>query len=206
MAEAVQRSSNSAIFSVEPVKLLESSLRAVLNDESFQVPSELASKSLQIAGQLLDWCLLTQNQEVVATFADHLTTMLGHCLSVQCSSEAVRKERMWSKYHSSCTSEQFKQEWKYFLNKSVQPVLLPTFYQHLTDLIFKSMVKSNFHQSSIPKATIEVSLTYEEKNALRYTAGRGMSLELSARSLRIKSAHPLKEELVLCLHGGDDRR
>ena len=71
-----------------------SSAATVLNDESFQLPSELASKSLQIADQLLDWCLLTQNQEVVATVADRLTTMLGHCLSVQCSSEGEDVEQV----------------------------------------------------------------------------------------------------------------
>ena len=83
---------------------------------------------------------------------------------------------MWSKYHSLCTSEHFKQEWKYFLNKSVQSVLLPTFYQHLTDLIL-----------------VEVSLTYEEKNALAGYVPRALRKKLE------KSAHPLKEELVLCL-------
>ena len=58
------------------------------------------------------------------------------------------------------------------------------------------MVKSNFHRSSIPKATVEVSLTYEEKNALRYTAGY---VPRALRKKLKKSAHPLKEELVLCL-------
>jgi len=75
------------------------------------------------------------------------------------------------------------------------PCGTPVLYQHLTDLLFKILIK---HKYSVGDATTKQPspLTNNEANALRYVAG------YVCRHLRKKikaSAHPLKEEMILCL-------
>ena len=58
------------------------------------------------------------------------------------------------------------------------------------------MIKRQYPIEPKESGAEEVSLTYEEANALRYTAGyipRALAKKLK------KSAHPLSEELSICL-------
>ena len=68
----------------------------------------------------------------------------------------------------------------------------PIFYQYVTDQVFKDMM-----QKLANRAYTETGLTYEEVNAVHYSAG------YVPRALRKKlerGSHPLKKELVLCLY------
>ena len=68
------------------------------------------------------------------------------------------------------------------------------FYQHVTDILFRLLVKSHYQIANNSNPT--VSLNDQEANALRYAAG------FVCRHLRNKierSTHILKEELIVCL-------
>ena len=69
-------------------------------------------------------------------------------------------------------------------------------FQHLTDLLFRLLVKETYQVNKNHNSDEDVSMTNDEKNVLRYVAG------YVRRHLRKKierSRHPLKEELVLFL-------
>ena len=58
-----------------------------------------------------------------------------------------------------------------FLTQSVNAEACPIFFQHMCDTIFKAVLKSSFPIEQSMPTTQEPSLSYEEKNALRYSAG-----------------------------------
>ena len=77
----------------------------------------------------------------------------------------------------------------------------PTFYRYVVGEIFDEMLKQHcpiVQPTSTSGVTSqeELSLSYEEQNALRYAAGyipRALTKKLRT------SAHPLKDQLTLCL-------
>ena len=111
------------------------------------------------------------------------------------SSQAGR-EKMWSKFHQLRTAKTFQTLWEDFLKVSTKCPPHPILYQYLTIHIFKDLIREHF-PTVTPSATIQQeSLTYEEKNAVRYAAGY---IPRALRSKLERSSHPLKEELILCM-------
>lgn len=95
-------------------------------------------------------------------------------------------------FHITCISKLSK-KWDDFL-EPISGKSSPLFYQHVMEIIFKSLIKSHFQISS--DNTTTATMNNHKKNALRYAAG------YVCRHLRKKienSSHALKEELVLCL-------
>ena len=82
----------------------------------------------------------------------------------------------------------------FFVGKH-QHICLPNinFYQYVVDRVFDGLIKQHYKLDKLEKMSVEVKLTYEEQNALRYTCG------YVTRALIKRSAHPLKEEMVCCL-------
>ena len=103
---------------------------------------------------------------------------------------------MWGAFHRLRTSEMFTSHWKNFLKETISANACPIFFQHLTSTIFMDMVWQEFPVVETETPRQEQVLSYEEKNTLQYAAGyvpRHLKKRLQ------KSAHPLKEELTLCL-------
>lgn len=106
----------------------------------------------------------------------------------------VNRDKLWRNFFLLCSSTSYQQKWEDFL----APILTEKsstalFYQRVTDILFRLMVKSHYQiASSKPTA----SLNDQEANTLRYAAG------FVCRHLRKKierSTHMLKEELIVCL-------
>ena len=73
-----------------------------------------------------------------------------------------------------------------------------SFLNFLTDVMFKTMIKSHFPVSLVAcgQTSGVPPLDYQESNALRYAAGY---VPRAIRKRLERGSHPLKEELVLCL-------
>ena len=82
---------------------------------------------------------------------------------------------MWGLYHQMRTSEKFRKAWSDFLRQSISTVSTPFFYLHVTDFIFKALIRIDFPVpvaiNSESKQDSVASLTTLEQNALRYVAG-----------------------------------
>lgn len=72
----------------------------------------------------------------------------------------------------------------------------PIFFQYVTDIIFKELVKSAFPIVAVESGVENAPLTYEV-NALRYAAGY---VPRAVRKKLRKLRHPLRGQLLLCLH------
>ena len=96
-------------------------------------------------------------------------------------------------YHSIRSSDEFCNSWEKFLHESPGCEACPIFYQYVTDKVFKSLISMHYPvaQNEHHTDTTMDNLSYEEANALRYTAG------YVCRSVRKKIAG--SDELKLCL-------
>ena len=104
---------------------------------------------------------------------------------------------MWTSYHQLRCSAEYTSRWQQFLQRNLGDKGHPVFYQRIGDAILEKVVKEKCPVSlSLCSTEEQVSITAQEMNALRYAAGyipRALQKKLQ------KSAHPLKEELQLCL-------
>jgi len=103
---------------------------------------------------------------------------------------------MWAKFHKMRTSKEFTSHWTKFLQEEVGVCACPIFFQHITTTIFNEKVRGKFPITATQLTSQEPSLSYEEMTALRYAAGY---IPRHLKKRLTKSAHPLKNELTLCL-------
>ena len=106
---------------------------------------------------------------------------------------------MWGKYYQLRSSKVFHELWRRFFKTSlIDDSSNPILYQYITTHMFKELIKKQFPAPSLPDSLqiTKQPLTYEEKNALCYTAGY---IPRVLRKQLEHSKHKLKE-LTLCLH------
>lgn len=165
-------------------------------DDGFTIESPTALNARETAKKLLQWCDNPAHHLALCSFAEDLAQQLYACLHVKYKSQGANRERMWGAFHKLRTSDSYLAKWKLFLSQSVSVEACPIFYQYVSDTMFKAVLKSSFPVEQRAPIAREPSLSYDEKNALRYAAG---FVPLSLRKKLERSAHPLKEELILCL-------
>ena len=194
-------------FSYQPhtsptvASLVQAKIEALLRDDSFQVPSPDAAASLNIGTTLLKW--ITEHPSEFSLFSTQLVSNLKSCFQASNSrSMRVKSESIWGHYHVMRTSAAHKELWKRALESSGCS-LLPTFYQYVTNEVFKQLFKQEFSFSSAALDTELQPITKEEENALRYVAG------YICRKVRDKvesSKVSGRDDMLLCLSSlsGDD--
>ena len=170
-------------------------MEKLLADKSFYLPSPLAAAAVATAKLLKQWLHSTENIRPATAFSDSLVASLKYCFPCH-SDMRVRRENMWGNIHQLRSSDSFQSMWSTVLRKCAAEEASPTFFQYITDVIFRDMIKHEFRLISTNQDSSEAPLSYLEKNALRYTAGyvtRHLHKQLQC------SAHPQKAELQLCL-------
>lgn len=173
--------------------LVNSAIKALLEDKGFEISSPSAADALNTANSLLEWSSSPLNHQVYSQFCASLILSLEKCLPK--STSQVEREIMWGNFHQLRTSVKFIYLWRE-LQKSSHCNCKPVFYQFITTHVFKEMIKKKFPIVTTPPAMEKPFLTYEEVNAIRYSAGyipRALQKKLE------NSCHKLKEELILCL-------
>ena len=177
-------------------KLLVNAVSAVLIDDGFSLQPPSSQSASTTAKQLLQWLSQPQHRSEVARFTQSLGASLEACFQDSGRSVNVRREKMWCEYHKLRTSVEYIESWTSFLSQSIGVKACPIFYQYVTDIVFKEMIKKRYRIMPVQSGTEESSLTYEEINALRYAAG--YVPRAVGKKLR-KSKHPLRAELTLCI-------
>ena len=168
-------------------------IEQILEDDGFQIPSPIAAAARETA-TVLSLCRNPVNEQALSTtFSLHLVSKLQVAVSQQARKLQTRGEKMWGMHHSICSSDDFHTSWEKFLHESPRCEACPIFYQYVTDKVFKKLTFTHFPVTESEHHTDKTTdnLTYEEANALRYTAG------YVCRSLRKKIAG--SDELKLCL-------
>ncbi len=168
-------------------------------DDAFTLSSGPGKSAYSTATGVSKW--IKDNPEDARAFEEQLiTSMKTKCLKFGQSSLKVRREKMWSEFHTLRTSDAYGGKWRAFLLKSGVTETSSMFCQYVGDHVFKELIKATYPlvEPAASSATPSQSmpLTYEEVNTLRYAAGwvpRALKKKLS------KSTHPLSKDLKLCL-------
>ena len=173
-----------------------SAIQHVLDDTGFQTKSSIATRTREIAVQLKEWAAKDDNV-MFEYFSGGLISDLNKLFvgTVKSARSIINRDKLWKNFFSLRTTESFKKKWQDFLDTSLSPqACIPLFYQHITDILFKLLVKSHYQISDerIDVATIN----NHERNALRYAAGY-VCRHIRKRIER--SNHVFKEKLILCL-------
>ena len=173
-----------------------SAVQEVLDD--FQIKSPIATAAQQVGSTFIEWAQVADNKENLKKFCDeiirNLETVFVNTIRSTVGS-IVNRDKLWRNFFLLRSSTSYQQKWEDFLG----PILsekssTSLFYQRVTDVLFRLLIKSHYQIAS--NSTPTVSVNDQEANALRYAAG------FVCRHLRKKierSTHCLKEELVVCL-------
>ncbi len=163
----------------------------LLQDEGFKLPTLPAATAVKCANAFLQW--MSINPGLAVMFENNLVGQLKRCFRTYRSVQ-VGREKMWESFYKLTSSDSFRDMWKRLLiPNNIEPT--PIFYQYVTDSIMNTIIKEKFPVKPATDKEIK-SLDYEELNAVRYVAGyviRALTKKL------LRSAHPLKEEIVDCL-------
>ena len=175
-------------------ELVHAAITLVQKDDGFSMETVPARRARELAAAYSEWSSKSDNAAAHRAFSkEHI---LEGCFGGSHASLKGRKEKMWETYFKIRSSELFKHKWVEFLAQfDGSNHHCPVFYQFVTDAIMEQLIKRNF-PVEVNQVEEEVSLDYEEHNALRYTAG------YVTRSLTTKierSGNPLRKELILCL-------
>ena len=164
-----------------------------------KVPTPAAIQARSVASAVVAWFQDPLNKTIVCAFAEDLTAELSMCINSSVAAHSrphLRREHMWHQYHSLRISGTFKRNWTQFIQTSTQQPADPSFYQHVSDILFDELIKQKFplqKKENIPKDT---AITNEEANVICYAAG------YTLRTVKKKlgtSVHRLKEEIVECI-------
>ena len=155
-----------------------------------------AATTLKVASGVREWMQQQCNTTKVELFASRLTAALRSCLPGPRVNQSLRREKMWGAYHRLRTSEEYVRIWKEFLNEAIGQSSCAIFFQRVGDYMVKELIANHFEVVAPPREEKELSLNSFEANSLRYSAGY---VPRALRKKLLKSAHPSKNELVVCL-------
>ena len=127
------------------VRVFRCVLGGILNDESFTVETEENRICLQLAKEMVK--LFGSPSAICKELADWLITTLQEVIETSKRQRGKRKdtinqEKLWSKYHETTSSDNFKESWEKFLT-DLQLDQEPMFYQHVTDETFDMLIKGS---------------------------------------------------------------
>ena len=168
-----------------------------MSDDCFKISSPLANEVLQTAAVVEKWCKEVENTTEVNAFEEKLVKSFDSCFSYTGKVYKKQRETMWSSYHSLRSSKVYETLWSDFLlNKVGVSEVSVIFCQYVGDYVLKELAKIHFPLSETEKVVDHETLTYEERNGLRYAAGY---VPRSLKKKLAKSANPHKKDLMLCL-------
>ena len=185
------------MYPPEHAKLFTTAVQTVRADESFSVPSPANVKAVETALALTVWFDSPGCQAALHMFSLVLCTRLGACFCSKHTSQHLKKEKMWRSFHRLRTATTFRRDWRKFIESSVGLHAHPTFYQHVTMVIFKKMIEMEF---PLPPTDYtehpDRPLTFEETNALHFVAGYVCR---KVRTSLEKSSIALKDDMIFCI-------
>jgi len=142
--------------------LLQQALREALDAGIPKTSSPLAVASRSAAEDLLRWVTLESNAAKSERFTTSVVELLDKAFQQRAAinSQAAR-EKMWAKYHSVRTSEEFVSLWTAILQEA-GVCAVPICYQTVTDKLFEKRIQ--FHcpvaTPSVPQSEDDVTLDF----------------------------------------------
>ena len=133
------------------------------------------------------------NQEAFEKFSTKLYKDLSGLLAEK-STSSTNREKIWRDFFLLRSSDAFLKQWKDFLQTASVPVM-PTFYQYITDTVFRLVMKIEYSRSCADPSKSPLSPT--EASALRYAAGY-VCRNISGKLKRAKH-NSENQDMIACI-------
>ena len=172
-----------------------SALEEVLQDPSINMSSSVAADALKAAAKLLQWCKEEENKAVVDVFSRQLVADLSEPFVASSKRRPLNREKLWKALLSVRSSSGFITCWVALCERA-SALVTPILYQHLTDLIFRKLVREKYGMKEQINSADSPELSYNEANVLRYAAGY-VVCHISEKNKEEKS-HFRKRAPLLC--------
>ena len=175
-------------------------IRGVESVHDVKVLRPAAVQARSVASAVVEWCQDLQNTTNFCAFEKDLTAELSMCITSSSAAHSgphVRREHMWHQYHSLRISGTFKRRWTEFIQTSTQQSADPSFYQHVSDVVFDELIKQNFPLQKKSNMSKDIAITNEEANVIRYAAG--YTLRTVKKKVGTSAAHRLEGEIIACI-------
>ena len=176
---------------------LREAITGVLADPYFTISTQEAKLCLEGARNIIMVFNQPGTNELQSNFSTWLVTSLEAVVkSVKSGVQQFNKEKLWIKFHELTASTEFANKWETFASKLGIGTVSPLLYQHITDVIFESIIKESMNISTVgfTGAMQDCGLTFEEESAIHYVGGYVI------RQLKIDKANaqmlPLLEQLT----------
>ena len=169
-------------------------LEEVLQDPSFNTSSFVAADALKAATKLLQWCKEEENKAAVDAFSSELVADLSKPFVACSGRRPLNREKLWKALWSVRSSSGFINRW-IALCERASALITPILYQHLTDLIFRKLVKEKYGIKEQVNLVDSSELSYNEANVVRFAAGYVVCHVLKKI---MKKNHPSEKELFCC--------
>lgn len=124
------------------IETLREAIAGVIADPYFSIPTEEAKSCLRCARVMIQ--AFSQPKELHQIFSTWLVTSLRTIIqSCKSNADHLNKEKMWIKFHELTVSMEFANKWGDFTAKLGTTPIPPLLYQHITDVIFESVIKES---------------------------------------------------------------
>ena len=164
----------------------------ILSDPSFETSSNEAKEARSCALTLLPWIKDECHKDNFETSTE-LCTKLEPIL-IGSATLSANRNKLWRNFFILRSSDEFVGRWKTFLCAAGLSET-PVFYQHVTDLVFRALLKLRCARRTAEGGKF-IPISPTERNALRYAAG--YVCRNIFRKLR-KSKASNSKELLDCL-------
>ena len=118
-------------------------LQNVLDDPSFCTKSQKAVNARIGAEYMLQRCSNRDNLPTLLKFSEELIQDLEGAL-VNPNGKVLQRDKGWDSYFYIQSQETFTNRWIVFLCGANSPIGTPVLYQHLTDIIFKEVLREKY--------------------------------------------------------------
>ena len=137
-------------------------LEEVLQDPSFKTSSPVAAGALQAATTLLQWCQDAENEPAVSAFSEKLVMDLSEPFAASSSGRRpLNREKLWKALWSVRSSSGFTSRWIALCDKA-SALPTPVLYQHLTDVMFRKLVREKYQISDQTRSADATEMSYNE--------------------------------------------
>ena len=184
-----------------PIELLKAAVCALLEDDSFtRLQSVTARSAHKVATEVLEWCGRAENASSFDAFAADILTEFETVVNSTGTLKKLKTETIWKSFHNLRVSVSYETKWTTFLKASTSVIpASPIFFQYVSDCAFKRFFKSKLtsviSKSTTPDPSID-ALSYNEENALRYTAGYVLKAIRKNKNKKIQSSIKRRRDVV----------
>ena len=145
-------------------------------------------------------CWIQDNNTDATSQENKLPSMLGQCLPKVIPKTLkgfkVSRHKIWSRYYTPRTSQHYVNGWDTFMRSAnFTNVNFAMCCQYVGHHMFKGLIESHFSValSAASDEDLHDPLTYEEINAIAYSAGYALHA-LKKKLLKVKSPCPLTKD------------